>query len=200
MKPVLFADDPQFWFETLRTLGHAAYAGADIGEVLTTAQNIVAGDYDSWHDEWLATADRIAAEAETQLTAGHRTSARDGLMRASNYYRAAEFFLHGDPTDPRIDHAYHRSTQCFQGAAALFIPAIEVVEIPYEDTILHGYFYRAAHNEGSDSVCPAMVLHNGFDGPAEETHHNGAVAGSERGYHVLTFDGGRRGLSGAHAV
>jgi hypothetical protein len=60
MKPVLFPEDPQFWFETLRTLGHAAYGGADIGEVLTTAQNIVAGDYDSWHDEWLATADRIA--------------------------------------------------------------------------------------------------------------------------------------------
>ena len=40
MKPVLFADDPSFWFETLRTLGHAAYGGADIGEVLTTAAAI----------------------------------------------------------------------------------------------------------------------------------------------------------------
>jgi len=85
MRPVLFADDPQFWFETLRTMGHAAYGGADIAEVLTTAQNIVAGDYDSWHDEWLATADRIAAEGETQLAAGHRVSARDGLLRANNY-------------------------------------------------------------------------------------------------------------------
>ena len=47
MKPVLFADDPQFWFETLRTLGHAAYAGADIGEVVTTAQKIAAGDYEA---------------------------------------------------------------------------------------------------------------------------------------------------------
>ena len=45
-----------------------------------------------------------------------------------------------------------------------------MVKIPYEDTILHGYFYRAAHNEGGDSVCPTMVLHNGFDGPAEEMH------------------------------
>ena len=114
MNPVLFADDPQFWFETLRTMGHAAYGGADIGEVLTTAQDIVAGDYDSWHDQWLATADWIAAETQAQLAAGHRTSARDGLMRASNYYRAAEFFLHGNPADPRISHAYHRATQCFR--------------------------------------------------------------------------------------
>ena len=36
MKPVLFADDPSFWYEALRTLGHTAYGGADIGEVLTT--------------------------------------------------------------------------------------------------------------------------------------------------------------------
>jgi pimeloyl-ACP methyl ester carboxylesterase len=110
-------------------------------------------------------------------------------MRASNYYRAAEFFLHGDPTDPRINHAYRRATQCFQNAAALCTPAIEVVEIPYEDTVLHGYFYRAADSEGNDTARPTMVLHNGFDGPAEEMHYNGAAAGSERGYHVLTFDG-----------
>jgi cephalosporin-C deacetylase-like acetyl esterase len=54
-------------------------------------------------------------------------------MRANNYYRAAEFFLHGDPSDPRIDHAYHRATQCFRGATRLFIPAIEVVETPEVD-------------------------------------------------------------------
>ena len=117
------------------------------------------------------------------------------MLRANNYYRAAEFFLHGDPTDSRIDHAYHRATQCFHRAAALFTPAIEVVEIPYEDTILHGYFYRAADNEGDDSVRPTMVLHNGFDGPAEEMHFNGAAAGIERGYHVLTFDGPGQGAA-----
>jgi dienelactone hydrolase len=34
-----------------------------------------------------------------------------------------------------------------------------------------------------------MVLHNGFDGSSEEMHFVGGVAGVERGYHVLTFDG-----------
>jgi hypothetical protein len=48
MDPVLFPDDTSFWFETLRVLGHTAYGTADIGEVLTTAQSIKAGDYDSW--------------------------------------------------------------------------------------------------------------------------------------------------------
>ena len=64
-----------------------------------------------------------------------------------------------------------------------------MVQIPYEGTVLHGYFYRAAGSDGDDAPRPAMVVHNGFDGPAEEMHYNGAAAGAERGYHVLSFDG-----------
>ena len=187
MKPLLFPEDASFWYETQRALGHAAYGGADVGEVLTTAQAITAGDYDSWHDEWLATADWVSAEAEKMLAEGHRISARDGLMRANNYYRSAEFFLHGNSDDPRINHAYNRGRECFRAAAALFDPPIEPVEIPYESTVLHGYFYRAA---GSDTrPRPTMIMHTGFDGTCEEMHWFGAAAGQERGYHVLTFDG-----------
>ena len=43
----------QFWFETLRVFGHASYGGADFGEVVATASQISAGDYDGWHDAWL---------------------------------------------------------------------------------------------------------------------------------------------------
>ena len=46
MRPLLFPDDLQFWYETQRWLGLTAYGGADIGEVVTTAQRITAGDYD----------------------------------------------------------------------------------------------------------------------------------------------------------
>jgi hypothetical protein len=91
MEPVLFPNDRQFWYETQRILGHTAYGAADTAEVLITEQRITAGDYDSWHDEWLAIADRLAGEAETALAAGHRVSARDGFLRASAYYRSAEF-------------------------------------------------------------------------------------------------------------
>jgi pimeloyl-ACP methyl ester carboxylesterase len=184
MKPMLFSDDPQFWYETQRALGHAAYGGADTGEVLVTAQRITAGDYDSWHDEWLALADRIAREAEAALKAGHPISGRDGMLRASNYYRAAEFFLHGDPDDPRIKTSYERSVACFQEAAARLTPPAEPVLVPFEGGVLHGYFYDAG-----PGTRPAVIMHNGFDGSAEEMHFFGAAAAAERGYHVLTFDG-----------
>ncbi|HUR05078.1 MAG TPA: dipeptidyl aminopeptidase, partial [Nonomuraea sp.] len=126
MRPIIFEKDPTFWYETLRSFGHIAYGGADFGEVLVTAQRITEGDYDSWHDEWLATADRVAAEAERSLAAGHEVSARDGFLRASNYYRSAEFFLHGDPSDPRVDSAYDRQVACFRTFAGM--SGIEPVE------------------------------------------------------------------------
>jgi len=72
MRPLLFPDDQQSWCETLRALGHTAYGGADIGEVVTTAQRITANDYDSWYEQWAATAQRVEAEARTQLAAGHQ--------------------------------------------------------------------------------------------------------------------------------
>ncbi|MFI5608969.1 alpha/beta hydrolase family protein [Amycolatopsis sp. NPDC051903] len=180
MKQLLFEDDPQFWFETLRVFGHATYGGSDFGEVVATAARIKAGDYDSWHDEWLATAERLAAEAAN----AHPVSARDAHLRASTYYRTAEFFLHEHPADPRVAYAYDRSVECFHRAIEGF-EGIEPVEIPYEGHVLRGYFYRAP-GEGPQ---PLVVMHSGFDGAAEEMHFFGAMAGQERGYHVLAFDG-----------
>ncbi|BBZ80008.1 dipeptidyl aminopeptidase [Mycolicibacterium anyangense] len=188
MEPVMFADDTSFWFETLRVLGATAYGGADIGEVLTTAQAITAGDYDSWYDQWLATADWVTAEAEKALAAGHFVSARDGLMRASNYYRSADFYLHANPSDPRIAHAYIRARETFIAGAALLDPPVEPIEIPYDNTVLRGYFYPAVGRTDSGPI-PTIIMHSGFDGTCEEMHWMGAAAAQERGYNVVTFDG-----------
>ncbi|MFJ3798227.1 alpha/beta fold hydrolase [Streptomyces sp. NPDC090088] len=187
MQQLLFPGNIQFWYETLRSMSHIAYGGADFGEVVSTGERITEGDYDSWYTEWAATADRVSAEAQKALETDHKVSARDGFLRASNYYRSAEFFLHGHPCDPRHDHAYDRSVECFKAAAALYTtPRIEPVEIPYENTTLPGYLYRV---DDSGTPRPTLIMHNGFDGTAEEMHFFGAMAGVERGYNVLVFDG-----------
>lgn len=190
LKPFLFENDESFWYETLRSFGHIAYGGADFGEVVVTAQRIRGGDYDSWHDEWRLTADRVAAEAQRSLAAGHAVSARDAFFRAANYYRSAEFFLHGNPADPRINAAYDRSVECFRAAVRLTGGAIEPVRIRYEGTSLPGYFYRAAGTSAKSAKRrPTVVMHNGFDGSVEEMHYVAAAALAERGYNVLSFDG-----------
>ena len=185
-KPPLFPDNPHFWFETLRVIAADEYGGGLVGEVLAVAARIEPGDYDGWHDSWKAMADRVAGEADDQLRRGHKVSARDGYLRASNYYRSSEFYLHGAPRDPRIAHAYRRSVDTYKACAALFEPPIEPVEIPYEGTTLPGYFHRP---DRSSAPRTTVVMHSGFDGSAEETHFQGARAAVERGMNALVFDG-----------
>jgi len=185
MRPLLFPDDQQFWYETLRALGHTAYGGADIGEVVTTAARITAGDYDSWYEQWAATAERTEAEARGQLAAGRQVSARDGLLRAATYFRSAEFFTRDRDPDPRGRPAYEASVRCFADAAALMSPPVTPVTIPFEGTALNGYLYQPPRG-GPQATC---IMHGGFDSTAEEWHHVGALAAQERGYTVITFDG-----------
>jgi dienelactone hydrolase len=184
--PPLFPDDAQFWFETLRMFGADEYGGASPGEVLAVSSRIKAGDYDTWYAAWNGAADAIAAEGEGQLAKGHKISARDSFLRASNYYRCSEFFLHATPADPRVSRAYRRSVETYKACARLFDPPIEPVEIPYEHTTLPGYWHRV---DGSAKRRPLLIMHTGFDGSAEEMHVSGARAAVERGYNVLAFDG-----------
>src|SRR5690349_15317218 len=90
-------EDESFSFEALRAAGFANYGGADLGEVLTTARAIPEGDEGAWHREWKATAERVESLGRASLAAGHEVSAREALLRASNYSRTAEFYRRDDP-------------------------------------------------------------------------------------------------------
>ena len=181
-----FPDNIQFWYETKRAFGASSYGASEFGEVMATVNRITSGDYDSWYNEWNAIAGRVFSEGEAQLAAGHRISARDSYLRAATYFRASEFFLHGNPDDPRIYDAYKKSVSAYKVCCGLYDPPILPVEIPYENTTLPGYFHRV---DDSDTRRPLFIMHSGFDGSAEELHSEGARAGIERGYNVLTFDG-----------
>jgi hypothetical protein len=93
--------DSTFSLQLLRAMGETYYKGADIGECLSTAYRIKEGDFESWYTEWLKTAKRVHKYAEDCLAAGHKISACEAYLRASNYYRVAEFLLI-NPEDPRI--------------------------------------------------------------------------------------------------
>jgi pimeloyl-ACP methyl ester carboxylesterase len=182
----LFADDDQFWFETVRMFGADEYGAASFGEVLAVSRQIKSGDYDSWYDAWNAAGDRLAKEADGQLARGHMVSARDNFLRASNAYRSSEFFLHATPKDPRVVRAFARQVETYKAAIKLWPTPIEAVEIPYEGTTIPGYLHRP---DATAKKRPLLLLNTGFDGSAEEMHWSGATAAVERGYNVLVFDG-----------
>ena len=189
----LVFQDPSFSLQLLRAIGETYYKGADIGECLFTAYRIKEGDFESWYKEWLNTAQRVHKYAEKSIAVGHKTSAREAYLRASNYYRAAEFFLM-DPQDPRIQTTWGNSKECFSKAANLFSPpiAIERIEIPYEQTTLPGYFYCVRDNS-NNQLKPTLIAHGGFDSTLEELYTSAAAPAIERGYNCLTFEGPGQG-------
>lgn len=183
--------DKEFHFQVLRQLGIAPYGGSDINECLVTASRIQPGDFESWYLEWFDTAERVRQIADTSLLEkGHTVSAQEAYQRASGYYRAAEFFLHGDPNDPRILQTWGKSRDCFRKAIDLVPRPVEVVEIPYENTTLPGYFLKP---DSSDEPRKTLILQTGFDGTAEELYFSQGLAAVERGYNCLIFEGPGQG-------
>ncbi len=186
-------DDESFSFETLRTAGFAAYGGADLGEVLTTAHHIGEGDEASWHQAWKATAQRVAEIGEQALASGHRVSAREALLRASNYYRTAgDFLLEKPATDPEMTLLSAGQHDTFAAAAALFDTPVQAVSIPYEDTTLPGYLFLV---DDSGAARPTIIYNSGYDSTREESYFVIAAAALRRGYNVLAFDGPGQGAA-----
>jgi alpha-beta hydrolase superfamily lysophospholipase len=184
-------DDDTFSFETLRTTGFANYFGADLGEVLATARRIHDGDQGSWHREWQATAGRVAELGQQSLAGGHRVTARENLLRASNYYRNAAAFLLDDPADnPEVAALYAAQIDTFAAASALFDHPAEAVSIPYQDTTLPGYLFLV---DDSGAPRPTIIYTSGYDSTCQECYFVLAVAALRRGYHVLAFDGPGQG-------
>ncbi len=184
-------DDDTFSFETLRTTGFANYFGADLGEVLATAARIKDGDLASWEREWKATAVRVAELGERSLAGGHRISARENLLRASNYYRTAADFLLDNPADnPEVAALYAGQVDTFAAATALFDHPAEAVAIPYQDTTLPGYLFLV---DDSGVSRPTIIYTSGYDSTSQEGYFVLAVAAMRRGYNVLAFDGPGQG-------
>jgi dienelactone hydrolase len=185
----MFDTDEAFSFETLRAVGYAPYGGADIGEVMATAARITPGDPESWYREWLALADRIATIADKSAADGHAASASSAYLRASNYYRTAEFFLRDDPAnDPRVADTSARAIEAFRAA-----PEIQAqwtrVAIPYEGIELEGYYL----NSSGDQPGRTLLAHGGYDSTVEELFFTVGEAARRRGWNCLIFEGPGQG-------
>jgi pimeloyl-ACP methyl ester carboxylesterase len=183
--------DESFAFEFIRNLGFTYYGGADIGEMMAAAGRIEEGSFESWFTEWDKLGQRILSRADASLAAGHLESARSAYLRASTYFRTGEFYLHGNPEDPRILSTAKASQNAYAEAAKLTGPTWEPIGIPYEGTTLPGYFYKV---DDSGKPRPTLIFHGGYDSSVEELFYFGAAAAIRRGYNCLTWDGPGQGM------
>ncbi|KAI0167811.1 2,6-dihydropseudooxynicotine hydrolase [Pestalotiopsis sp. NC0098] len=182
--------DENFHFEILRVLNCAPSNGADIAEVLARCPKIKPGDFESWAAAWTELAERVekqAGESDPSTSSG-RTSARNAYLRAASYYRNADFFLHGNPQDPRIMSLWDKHLKMFEAGISL---------MPYETQRMnietsHGFHIPATLYKASDAnkgLRPTLIIGNGFDGSQEEMLHIIGWQALERGFNVMSYEG-----------
>ncbi|PKL65291.1 MAG: alpha/beta hydrolase [Methanomicrobiales archaeon HGW-Methanomicrobiales-3] len=177
-----FADsDMDFHFGTL-ILGSAVNHGVEIGEAFNTAVKINDGDAASWQEEWFSMAQRAEARGEQSLAAGHSVSARDQLQRAAYYYRISLISML--PDDPRMQERADKSRELLKKAGKLFDPPLEYIEIPYEGTVIPGYFWKAS----GDKPAKTLIMIGGGETFAEDLFFYIAPQAHDRGYNFITVD------------
>lgn len=194
--------DPEMEFQLLRGMGVANYGGAAMGELLFAAgstRELMAAHAErvpaeSWVRAHSDLAQATEALGRDALRKEHKVSARKHLLRASMYYRAAEYFC-----DPYTDA--HRkwglaSRAAFVEAAKLLATPVEILELPYEKAGIPVYFFRP---DASLEPRKTLIVNTGFDGSGEELYFEVACDGLERGYNVLLLDGpGQTGMTRLH--
>ena len=182
--------DPEmdFTFGSL-ILGATTNHGCEIGEAFYTAANIKEGDAASWQSEWLKTAARVEARGAGSLAAGHKVSAREQLQRAAYYYRAALVAML--PDDPRLKEIAQKSRALMIQAGQLFEPPLEYIEIPFENTVLPGFFRKAAPGSAPNKT---LVMLGGGETYAEDLVFYIMPQTFDHGYNFLTVDLPGQGL------
>ncbi len=164
-----------------RTLAYMNVNAAEVGEVRTIAQRIDERDPESWPTCWAEVAELVEAHGDKALADGDRLSARQALLRASNYFRAAEYGC--VPSHPRFHELWERSVAAFRKAAALYDPPITPVEVPFEGSHLPGYFWRP---DDSETLRPTLVVAGGNDDTIEEDFLIIGPAAVARGFNFFT--------------
>jgi len=178
----IFKDHETDWV-LKRTWEQMSEKAAETGECLYAARQIDEYNGESWITVWASLADRVLALAEDALQFRHPISAREAFLRASNYYRTAEYGC--PPWHSRFHELWQKSVRAFQSACPLFDPPIQIIQIPFEKWTLPGYFWRPK-DDGIKR--PTFVSLGGNDSSGEEMVIATGFAAVRRGYNYFTFE------------
>jgi hypothetical protein len=184
--------NPTFDFTTWIVLGTAYYGCANPGKVFAIISKIKDGDCESAYGAFVDAGNEAKQWADEAAGKKQRASAREAYLWAANYLYASLYFLDGTANPSRMLPTWKQYDSCWTAAAALSSPAIERVEIPYENTTLTGWFFRSSD---AKERRPLVILNNGADGSELGMLVMGGTAGTVRGYHCLTFNGPGQGDS-----
>lgn len=172
----------------LNMLSSAPYGGSEPAELTRIARLLKDAkheDDNAWFEACATVADGVRIFAEKKEREGHRHSAAHAYLRACNYYLFGERFR--QPKDERGLTIFRTGVACFQRHARLTDVEIEIVEIPFVDGSLPGYFVKARNPRAKRAPC--MVFFDGLDHTKETQYMRGVSDAIKRGISVLVMDG-----------
>jgi dienelactone hydrolase len=151
--------------------------------VLLASQNGDDAGTEELYASWAAVADRLLAKARDDEARGRLTGAGGTYYRASLYTSQAERLQ--SPKWEGRNAAYQKSIDLLLKHVELSGVPLTTVEIPYEDSSLPGYFYRAP----GDGPHPVVIQWNGLDSTKEMMYYSGFPKMlAERGVSTLMVD------------
>ena len=186
-------EEPELYnksFQIIRLLGIIDFGGSDFTEIWYVISRIDPRDDESWYREWHRMAKLVEAQAREAERHDNRFTARCAFQRASNYERAAQFYLTG--SDERKVPTLRRQQDYFLEASKYFENPIDRVQVPYDGTTLPGYFVRA---EGRKVPAATILYMNGADSLSEEAYFTVALPASKAGYSCLVYNAPGVGLT-----
>ena len=184
--------DPTFEMIFLTSLGRAYHSAGDVGKVLYLSKQVEDGNFESAYQVFKKAGDEARALAEESVSGGHKESGRQAYLWAQNYYDSATYFVDRSADPTRLLPTWQLLYDCWLKSLPLFDAPIEPVLIPYQNTELHGFFFR---EKGASGKRPLLILVNGSDGSLLDMLTWGAAGALARGYDCLTFDGPGQGYA-----
>jgi predicted alpha/beta hydrolase len=143
----------------------------------------------SYSEQCYELANHTKAQAESPENAYDPINVRDTWFSAAQYFRRADFYLHGNWSNPLINSLWAEQTAAFDKAlAALPIPG-QRVRIPAAEGnfTIEAIWYGASSSE--DRKLPTLVIGNGFDAAQEDSYHNFVTPALTRGWNCITYEG-----------
>jgi hypothetical protein len=190
--PPYFFKHPTFEMIFLTSLGRAYHSGGNVGKVLYLTRQVEDGDFEGAYLAFKQAGDEARALAEESASHGHRESARQAYLWAQNFYDSSTYFVDGSKDATRFLPTWELLYDCWLKSLPFFDPPIEPVSIPYEQTQLHGFFFRG---KSTARQRPLLILVNGSDGSLLDMWLWGGAGALARGYDCLTFDGPGQGYA-----
>jgi len=139
---------------------------------------------------WVEVADRLIKSAEDDEKRGRLIGAGDKYYRASLYVSQSERLQ--SPTWAGRKAAYQKSIDLLLKHLELSDVPMTKLDIPFEDTSLPAYYYRAERKDGKPA--PVVIQLNGLDSTKEMMYYSGFPQMlARRGISTIMVDHGGTG-------